>query len=70
MTATVSPVAPYRVVELPEAFRVEDANGHAICFTYFAEGPRRSAIPGAWTREEARAIADRIARGFTRAARP
>ena len=59
---------PFRVVALPEAFRVEDSAGRAISYTYFAEGARRSALPGSWTRDEARVIAERIARGFTLAA--
>lgn len=61
------PQPPCAVVELPEAFKVVDANGRAVAFVYFATGPRLSAIPGAWTRDEAADIAQRIARGFTRA---
>lgn len=67
MNAIGSPQPPCRVVALAESFRVEDANGRAVAYVYFGEGGRRSAMPGTWTREEANAIAERIARGFTRA---
>jgi len=61
------PKAPCTVVELPEAFRIEDADGRAISYVYYATGARLSAILGSWTKDEARAIARRIARGFSRA---
>jgi hypothetical protein len=60
------PKAPCTVVELPEAFRIEDADGRAVTYVYHATGARLSAILGSWTKDEARAIAQRIARGFSR----
>jgi hypothetical protein len=56
---------PCRVVELDTAFRVNDATGRAVSYVYFASGARLSAVPDLWSRDEARAIAERIARGFT-----
>jgi hypothetical protein len=67
MTDLRTPKAPCAIRELVEAFAVIDADGRAVSYVYFAEGARRSST-GRWSREEARAIAERIARGFTRAA--
>lgn len=69
MIALGSPQPPCRVVALAESFRFEDANGRAVAFVYFGEGARRAAIPGTWTREEAYAIAERIAGRLTGAAK-
>jgi hypothetical protein len=38
-----------------------------VAYVYFGEGARRAAMSDLWSREEARVIAERIARGFTRA---
>lgn len=62
-----TPKAPCTVRELIEALAVIDADGRTVSYVYFAEGARRAAT-GRWSREEARAIAERVARGFTRAA--
>jgi hypothetical protein len=64
---TRGPKAPCTVVELPEAFRIEDADGRAVTYVYYATGARLSAILGSWTKEEARMIAQRVAKGFSRA---
>lgn len=63
------PKAPCSVKELQEAFVILDADDRAVSYVYFAEGARQSATRR-WLREEARVIAERIARGFTRAAEP
>jgi hypothetical protein len=63
---TRGPKAPCTVVELSEAFRIEDADGRAVTYVYYATGARLSAILGSWTKDEARAIAQQIARGFSR----
>lgn len=64
MTVADAPRAPCVVRELGEAFRVDDAGGRPVAYVYFAEGARRSAT-GRWSTDDARAIAQRIARGFT-----
>lgn len=67
MTDLRTPKAPCTVRELEEAFVVTDADGRAVSYIYHAEDTRKAAT-GRWSREEARAIAERIARGFTKAA--
>jgi len=67
MTDLRTPKAPCEIRELVEAFAVIDADGRAVSFVYFAEGARLAAT-GRWSQAEARAIAERIARGFTKAA--
>jgi hypothetical protein len=57
---------PCRVVQLQSAFRVNDANERTVAYVHFAEDARLSTMPDLWTRDEAWAIAERIARGFTR----
>jgi hypothetical protein len=42
------PKAPCTAVELPKAFRVEDADGRAVSYVYYATGARLSAILGSW----------------------
>ena len=48
------PIPPCKVVEVKGGYRVNDAAG-------------RAAMPDLWSPEEAQAIAERIAKGFTRA---
>lgn len=43
-----------------------DAADRPVAYVYFAEGTRQAAT-GRWSREAAERIAERIARGFTRA---
>jgi hypothetical protein len=62
------PSKPCEVVEINSAFRVNDAGGRAVAYVYFAEGSRLTAMGNVWTRKEARELADRIARGFSRLA--
>lgn len=62
-----APIAPCVVVEVKGAYRVNDADGKAVAYVYFAEGARRASMPDLWSPEEARTIAERIAKGFTRA---
>lgn len=59
-----TPTPPCTVRALEEAFVVIDAAGRSVAYVYYAEGARRSAT-GRWSHDEARAIAERIARGFT-----
>ena len=68
MTDNRTPAPPCHVVEVKGGYRVNDAAGRAVAYVYFAEGARRAAMPDLWSPEEAQAIAERIARGFTRAA--
>lgn len=60
-----TPAPPCHVVEVKGGYRVNDAAGRAVAYVYFAEGARRAAMPDLWSPEEAQAIAERIARGFT-----
>lgn len=64
MTEFNDPRAPCHVDARDECFIVVDAADRPVAYVYFAENARRSAT-GRWSREEARAIAKRIARGFT-----
>ncbi|MER2267057.1 hypothetical protein [Methylobacterium oxalidis] len=52
---------PWRAVELEEAFRIEDANGFAVAYTYFTADPERRSSTGRMSKEEARRIAVSIA---------
>ena len=55
--------APWQVVELTSAFRIEDANGFPIAYTYFeANEERRASMIESMTRDEARRIAVNMAR--------
>jgi len=53
--------APWTAVELEEAFRVEDANGFPVAYTYFAGNPERRSTTGRMSKNEARRIALSIA---------
>lgn len=61
------PLAPCEVIRVTGAYRVNDREGRAICYVYFAKGARQASMPDLWSPEEAHGIAKRIARGFTRA---
>ena len=52
---------PWRMIELEEAFRIEDATGLALAFVYFSDDPERRAVTGYMSREEAQRIAVNIA---------
>lgn len=62
-----TPMPPCHVVAVQGGYRVNDAAERAIAYVYFAEGARRAAMPDLWSPEEAKIIAERIAKGFTRA---
>lgn len=53
--------APWTVVELQEAFRIEDAKGFALAYVYFAEDPQRQDVTGCMSKDEARRIAINMA---------
>ena len=53
--------ALWRAVELQEAFRVEDANGYPVAWTYFTDDPERRSVTRNMTKDEARRIAVGIA---------
>ncbi|MER2266675.1 hypothetical protein [Methylobacterium oxalidis] len=53
--------APWRAVELRAAFRIEDANGFAVAYTYFTEDPERRSSTGRMSKDEARRIVISIA---------
>ena len=52
---------PWTVVELDEAFRINDATGFAVAYTYFEASADRRSVSGRMTKEEARRIAVSIA---------
>jgi hypothetical protein len=52
---------PWRVVEVAEAYSVQDANGFTLSYTYFDEA-ERGANSTRMSRDEARRIANGIAR--------
>lgn len=49
--------APWRIVEMPESLRVEDAKGFALAYLYFEDEPTRRGIMNRMTKEEAYAVA-------------
>ncbi|MEA1832553.1 hypothetical protein U8607_10710 [Methylobacterium durans] len=53
-------VPPWRVVELEDAYRVEDANGLVIASLFFVEDPEQLTFTGRLSRDEARRVAARI----------
>lgn len=52
---------PWRVIELPDAFRVEDANGLMIAQLQFTDDPEQLAFTGRLSRDEAWHVALRVA---------
>jgi hypothetical protein len=54
--------APWSVRELEQAFRVEDANGHAVAYTYFRRDENEARQANVLTHDEARRIAANIAK--------
>lgn len=60
MTARSFPT-PWIALETEGAFRVEDAAGDPIAWTYFASGEGAAPGPAAMTRDEAHRIARAIA---------
>jgi hypothetical protein len=53
--------APWTAVELQEAFRIKDANGFAVAYTYFTDDPERWSVTKLMSKDEARRIALNIA---------
>ncbi|AWN43205.1 MULTISPECIES: hypothetical protein [Methylobacterium] len=52
---------PWRLVELEEAIRIEDASGFPVAYVYLADDEQRRSAAQRMSREEARRIAIRIA---------
>ncbi|GJE45883.1 hypothetical protein [Methylobacterium soli] len=52
---------PWRLIELEEAFRIEDAISLPLAYVYFSDDSERRAITGYMSREEAQRIALNIA---------
>ena len=53
--------SPWRLIELEEAFRVEDAISLPLAYVYFSDDPERRSITGYLSHEEAQRIAVNIA---------
>ncbi|WP_336492543.1 hypothetical protein [Methylobacterium nigriterrae] len=53
--------APWRIIELEEAFRIEDAASAPLAYVYFSDDTERRAVTGYMSREEAQRIAANIA---------
>ncbi|MDR7039868.1 hypothetical protein J2X36_004646 [Methylobacterium sp. BE186] len=53
-------VPPWRVVELEDAYRVEDATGLSITHLCFTEDPEQLAFTGPLSKAEARHVSARI----------
>jgi len=54
--------APWSVRELEQAFRVEDATGQAVAFTYFRKDENEARQAQVLTYDEARRVAANIAK--------
>jgi hypothetical protein len=54
--------APWSVRELEQAFRIEDANGQAVAYTYFRRDENEARQANVLTHDEARRIAANIAK--------
>jgi hypothetical protein len=54
--------APWSVRELEQAFRIEDATGQAIAYTYFRQDDNEARQANVLTHDEARRIAANIAK--------
>jgi len=54
--------APWLVRELEQAFRVEDATGQAVAYTYFRKDENEARQANVLTWDEARRIAGNIAK--------
>jgi hypothetical protein len=53
---------PWSVRELEQAFRIEDANGQAVAYTYFRRDENEARQANVLTHDEARRIAVNIAK--------
>ena len=54
--------APWSVRELEQAFRIENATGQAVAYTYFRRNENEARQANVLTRDEARRIAANIAK--------
>ena len=54
--------APWSVRELEQAFRVEDANGQAVAYTYFRRDENEARQAKVLSHDEARRLAANIAK--------
>jgi hypothetical protein len=54
--------APWSIRELEQAFRIEDANGQAVAYTYFRKDDNEARQASVLTHDEARRIAAKIAK--------
>ena len=55
--------APWRLVELTEAYRIEDATGFPVAYVYFCDDEeRRASMAERMTKDDARRIASNLAR--------
>jgi hypothetical protein len=52
--------SPWPIRELEQAFRIEDANGQAVAYTYFRRSENTARQAQVLTRDEARRIASNI----------
>jgi uncharacterized membrane protein len=60
---------PLRIRPHGAAFAVEDANEIALAYVYFEDEPSRRALVKQLRRDDARAVAQAIARALTEAAK-
>jgi hypothetical protein len=54
--------APWSIHEVEQAFRIEDANGQAVAYTYFRKDENEARQASVLTYDEARRIASNIAK--------
>lgn len=58
-------VLPVRIKQLDACFVILGANGVALAYVYFTEDESRRAIINGMTKDQARAVAQSIARGLS-----
>lgn len=63
--STLHLALPLRIREVAEAFSVEDANERSAAYVYFERGPGQPNRPPRYTKDQAREIAQAIARALT-----
>ena len=56
---------PLRIRKTGESFAVEDANGVALAYVYFEDDPSRRGLVNRLSGDEAKAVAQTIARALT-----
>ena len=57
--------APWSIREFEQAFRIEDANGQAVAYTYFRRDENEARQANVLTYDEARRVAAKAALGST-----